>query len=171
MPLLSRDQFVSHDGKYSVSSLLWEGNYAEDAPLSVTGHQGRIDLRELWMTYCVTDPTEYSLAMALFGEWDAYDRFVTNKRNAPHIEKLRTEATVARKSAAFTRLVSDASNPDSKTGVTSAKYLIEEAWMKPRNSGDGRKHRAQMRETAQQAYERTGIADDLQRLKDEGLIN
>lgn len=166
--LLSRDQFVSHDGKPSVSSLLWEGNYHTDAPLSMTGHEGRINLRQLWMDYCVNDPTEYSLAMVLFGDWAAYERFVTNKRNAPHIEQLRRESAVARKSAAFRTLITDATS-DSRSATASAKYLLEEPWVKA--GRDGRKARQNVRDTANEAFHSTGIADDVQRLRDEGLLN
>lgn len=129
-----------------------------------------VALSQKFIDLCTTDPTEYEFAMHMFGSWEVWEKISTSANVQKHVEKWRKEATIRRKAMAFQSVVSEVTE-GGKSAFTAAKYLIEEPWaVKDGRTKDGRKARADARETAQEAFERAGVHEDLKRLKEEGLI-
>ena len=179
MSLLKPEQYRDTSGQIYTIAMVYEFNYDHDracVTLKEDDHvlpSGKrlISIPRVYLQYCINDPTEYDFAIALFGSWPVWQRVSTSPKWKEPLAALRKEAEVARKSHAFKTLVQEANDETSKGRAAAAKYLIEEPWKKGTNSADGRAKRAQVRESAQEAFERSGIEDDLQRLREEGHIN
>jgi hypothetical protein len=118
----------------------------------------------------VDDPTEITFSDHIFGSWQVWDKIRnSDKRLVTHIEKWRKEADVRRKALAFSVVVNEVKN-EGKSSFAAAKYLIEEGWNPKGRTTDARKKRAESRETAQTAFEREGLTEDMARLKEAGLL-
>ena len=178
MPILSVDQFKSDQGVVRTKSLFYELSY-DSTDFAVfttkeddyTTNDGRelLSFHKLFVDLTTDDPTETVFSDTVFGSWDAWDKIRNSeKRIVALVEKARTEAAIRRKAQAF-RVISDEVKNGGKSAFTAAKYLIEEQWVKGQTP-DARAARKDARETAEEAFKRSGIAEDLKRLKEEGLI-
>jgi hypothetical protein len=176
MSLLSKSQIKNANDKVRTLGMFYEMDYKDtDAVLSIKPNGPHLtssgkelhSIHDLYMQHCIDDPTEYTLAIEVFGEWKTWEKISSNTRNQDEwLTSLRNEAIIARKAMAFKSLVKDA-----KTGTgASAKYLIEEPWKKGAPGADGRKKRAQVRDTANKAFQQSGVSEDVQRLKDDGYL-
>jgi len=120
-------------------------------------------LRDYYIQYCVTDPSESLFVDAVFGDVLFWNPIKECQWFQPYYEEYKEAANLKRKSIAFQALMQEVQ--EGKNPTTAAKYLIEEGW-----NGRSTKAREKARKSANQAYEQT-IADDLSRLKEQGLIN
>ena len=178
MAIFSTNQYKTEQGVIRTKSLFYELSY--DSPeqsvfttkeQDILGHDCRplLSFPRLFVDLTQSDPTEVCFADTVFGSWDAWDKIRnSDKRIQAIIEKARTEASIRRKAAAF-RVIADEISTGGRSAFTAAKYLIEEQWNKGSNP-DERKSRQKARDTAEEAFTRTGVAEDLKRLRDEGLI-
>jgi len=180
MPLYDSSDFKTTNGITRTRSLFWELDYdGEDALFTIKdeecvhprSNRTLVPIGKLFIELTVEDPTEYSFAEAVFGSWDAWDKISSgDKRIQANVERWRREADVRRKSLAFATLLQEAKK-DGKSSFTAAKYLLEDGWKKPDGrTTDGRKERAQTRETAEEAFRRSALEEDIQRLKEEGHL-
>lgn len=129
-----------------------------------------VALSKIFIDSVMTDPTEYDFAQAVFGSWDVWEKMCKARELKQHIQKWRKEATIKRKALAFKSVMQEVQE-GGKSSFTAAKYLIEEPWAaKDGRTVDGRKARKDAKETAEEAFERAAISEDLKRLKEEGLI-
>jgi hypothetical protein len=173
MSILKPEQYFGPTGQLLVRTMFYELAFDHDLSLLTLKYDdhtlpnGRtlLSLPKVYLEYCVNDPTEYTFAQALFGSWSVWAQLQKTKNLQNILSALREEVTVARKAIAFGTLADQASS-----NVTAAKYLIEEPWVSG-NGTDGRKNRQKVRETADQAFHKSGIEEDVKRLKDSGLIN
>lgn len=137
--------------------------------LSKEEKKGTIPLRKLFIPMTIKDPTEVEFAEYVFGDysyWQYLERR-TKSWTAKHIAEWRHLANIGRKSEAFKTIYQELQ--DGKSSYQAAKYLIEEPW-KVAASDDKRGARKEVRETAEEAFELSGVSEDLKRLKEEGLI-
>jgi len=131
--------------------------------------KGTFPLRKIFVPMVIKDPTEVSFAEYVFGDyayWEYLERR-TKSWTAKHIAEWRSQADIGRKSRAFQTIMAELE--EGKSSYQAAKYLIEEPW-KIKNADDKRAARKQVRETAEQAFEESGVSDDLKRLRESGLI-
>lgn len=181
MALFDMSYIKTEQGVIRTKSLFYELDYESDSCLFTLKEDaiphptlGRelLPISRLFIEMTVEDPTEYEFASAVFGSWDVWEKIrSSDKRLVAHIEKWRVEADVRRKAMAFRTLLNEVKN-DGKASFTAAKYLLEDGWKKTDGrTTDGRKERAKQRENAEEAFKRNGVADDLKRLREEGLIN
>lgn len=70
---------------------------------------------------------------------------------------------------AFTTVL-DTATSEKANAFSAAKYLIEGGWDTTKSGKDGRSKRQRDRDTANEAFDRSGIEDDLQRLRNNGLV-
>ena len=130
-----------------------------------------VALSKLFIAYTTMDPTEYQFAINVFGSWEVWEKLQTTIPLKKPIAKWRREAEVKRKSMAFESVINEVKEAG-RSSFTAAKFLINEEW-KPKE--DGRSARKLKNEnektTSEEAFEKVGVADDLKRLKDQGLIN
>ena len=180
MPLLSPDQYKNGSGATMTKALFFELSYhdpdkavftlKDEAIVSPSGVT-LIPLSKIFIDMAVDDPTEITFAYHVFGSYDAWLKISSSdKRLVAHVESWRREATILRKQLAFKVVVDEVRN-GGKSAFSAAKYLIEEGWeTKDQRTADGRKNRAKARETAEEAFERAAVEEDLKRLKEEGFI-
>lgn len=133
----------------------------EGAPLSLSKHEqdGCINLRHIYISHCVDDPTELMFAEAVFGDWEYWDHLRQVKWMAEQVAKWREVVEVKRKARAFSTIIEDASDPKSRSKVSSAKYLIEEPW-----KGKTKAVRKAVEETTTQAHGQ--VRHDIERMKE-----
>ena len=77
----------------------------------------------------LADPTEYAVAMEVFGSWKQWEKIINNNTLLVHIEEWRVELEIKLKSEAILALAKTAKNEGSK-GTAAAKYLAERGWEK-----------------------------------------
>lgn len=127
--MFTKEDLYGSQGLPRTKSLFkeWAG---EGAPLCLSKHEidGCINLRSLYISFCVDDPTEVEFAEAVFGDWEYWSHLSSISWMKAELDKWREVAAVKRKAKAFTTLIRDASDSKSRTKTTSAKYLIEESW-------------------------------------------
>lgn len=180
MAIFSMSKLKGDNGVVRTRSLFYELSYENSADVVFTLKEhdcetadGRplISLQQLFLHYTVEDPTEYQFAYAVFGSWDIWQKIADMRAIQKYLAEWRKEADVRRKCEAFKTITSELK--EGKNAYQAAKYLIEEPWKSKsvESQQDKRKARADARETAEKAFEVSGIADDIKRLKEEGLIN
>ena len=169
----------SEGGIVRTKSLFYELTYdnqehvlftTKEHDVELSNGRTAVALSKIFIEMTVADPTEYNFADRVFGSWEVWDKMTKAAGLRDHITKWRKEATIRRKAMAFRSLV-DEVQEGGKASFGAAKYLIEEPWAaKDGRTVDGRKARKAAQETAEEAFERAAINDDLKRLKSEGLI-
>ena len=180
MPLLQPSQYKSEQGVIRTKSLFYELCYENNEhavfTLKEDEHQhpsGRtlVPISKIFIEMAVADPTDYNFSQAVFGSWAAWDKIRnSDKRLVVQIGAWRKEADVKRKSLGFKAVVEEVTL-QGKSAFTAAKYLIESPWStQGLKAADGRATRKKEQETAEEAFERAGVSDDIQRLKDSGLL-
>ncbi len=179
MALFDMSQIKNDSGALRTQSLFYELSYDNPEHVIFTFKEDDIELpsgkkahslRLLYLARATSDPTEYEFALAVFGSWDVWQRLSKAPKIRDQVKKWRSEAAVRRKAMAFASVVSEVQE-GGKSSFTAAKYLIEEPWkVKDARTTDGRKARKDAQETAEEAFERAAVSDDLKRLKREGLI-
>lgn len=127
-------------------------------------HEGKyIYLPDLYVQYCVDDPSEYDFAMAVFGELEAWERIKKLKFFKKAYDQMVHHADVKRKSKAFKAVISEVDS-GGRSAFTASKFLIDEPWKPKRTKEANTKSKKSTQEAASQHN------DDLDRLREEGLI-
>jgi len=157
--MFTKEQLYGDQGHPRTKSLFREFG---GGPLSYSKHDtdGCINLRNIYISLCVDDPTEFVFAEEVFGDWSFWAHLRNISWMKAQVEEWQVVVEVERKSRAFKALVQDASDPKSRSRVASAKYLIEEPW---KNKKD-RDTKKQVEATASSAYDQS--AKDLERIKE-----
>lgn len=119
---------MTEKGVRLTKSLFWEVGKDKEKALFTFSHNPRTDLdlipfREVYLAYCVDDPSEYTFAMEVFGDWFHWTKILENTTIFSYIKKVREERDVAIKSKAFKEIINEAK--DGRSKFQAAKYLIE----------------------------------------------
>jgi len=132
--MFEKDTLTDHVGSYRTVSLYRELNQSTLEPLLTLKevdyeYKGRIlpSLHRLYME--ISDPTEYRVAMEIFGSWRCWQRQVNSKAIFEHIAEWREQLEIKLRSEALTALISTAVEPGPK-GVAAARYVAEKGWEK-----------------------------------------
>lgn len=170
MPLLSYDQLYNVSGVPKFSHLIVELCYARPerdqtkALFTLRNEkEGFISLKKLFVEHVASDPSEASFAEALFGDVGYWLRVRDAKELIQPLTNWREEAEVVRKSKAFKALVKEVEE-DGKSSFSAAKYLIEEPWKDKRNPRVKKQSKATTSVASRQ------VKSDIERLKEEGLL-
>lgn len=168
MPLLDSSVLLNASGVCRTVSLFYETHQPGSVPVFTfnpnppAGAAGLIKFRDIYLLHCVDDPTENSMAEAVFGDYKYWVKISETPLIQPYVEELRNVATIKRKEIAFKAIVDEAKNGRSK--FTAAKYLIEEPWL-PKDWRTKKNNRDTSRQAAH------AISSDVDRLKAEGYFN
>jgi len=131
---------------------------------------GKINLRKLYMNFCVEDPSEVKFAENVFGDLTFWNKLANSIFFKDVIEEWRFVATEKRKCLAFEAIIDEVKSKG-KSSFTAAKYLIEEPWLKGATATEKKLLNRRVEETARAAFNSKHISEDLERLKQEGIIN
>lgn len=172
MPLFSLDDLYSENNMQAKTRALFV-QVNPEGPLSVLRKDvdGKINLYKIYMDFCVEDPSEIKFAEAVFGDivyWKT--QLSQDKWFTKYLEEWRMAATEKRKSLAFEAIINEVKDKG-KSGFTAAKYLIEEPWLVGATATEKKEIAKTRRLTAEKAYSATAFQEDLNRLKEEGVLN
>ena len=140
-------------------------SYGRRVILSLFSEFTRTDFEPLWSLkrdwYRVymecSDPTEYSTAMALIGDWEHYNLIRNHSKIKPIMDKWAKEVEVKLRSQSIMKMVKHASAPN---GASAAKWLAEGAFMQ--RVLKNKEEKAAEQEVRDEISER--IAGDMERL-------
>lgn len=166
MALFERVELLDHIGAYRTQSLFIETNKSKLEPLLTLKeidweYKGKLypSLKRIYME--LSDPTEYAVAMEVFGSWPMWVKLTENKLIGKYIQEWREELEIKLRSEGIKALAETARTEGSK-GTTAAKYLAEKGWVK-RKAGAPSKEEVE-RERKVAAGINDEVADDLARL-------
>jgi len=148
-------------GRYRTRSLFFETNaphlrdeYPPIYTLKEDTYKGYKSARQIYLM--AKDPTEYKAAIALFGSWSHWNYMLANcKWFLVKVEEWRAELEVMLRSESIDSIVAD-SNSDSKSAISSNKWLADKGWEK--NDQRGRPSKAKV---AKEAKILSRIEEDL----------
>ena len=162
MAILSQDQLWGGNGHPFTRSLFWERHVpGRDTPIMSLGRdnkEGLINLRALYIKYCVDDPTEVDFIDAVFEDFIYWGRLKELDWFQPYLEDWQTEATVRRKKIAYKTMIDEVKN-DGKNAFQAAKFLITQP-----EAPKTRAARRKVKETSELA--KGEFAEDITRLED-----
>ena len=158
--MFTKEQLVATNGKRFTQALFWEVEFDENVALfsvAINPKEGLVDFKKLYLSYAVDDPSEYTFAMEVFGNWEQWEKIKTNRKITPHLESIFKERDIALKSKMLTSIVKEA--VDGRAKLAAAKYIIEEGYTKRHKSDKSL-------ETAKEAYKRvhTESEEDFRRI-------
>jgi len=132
--LFEREQLIDHIGAFRTQSLFFETNKSKLSPIMTLKRYDLerkgvilLSLHRVYMEH--SDPTEYAVAMDVFGSWKQWLKLLGNKEIRGHIDEWRIELEVKLRSEAINALAHTAKHEGSK-GTAAAKYLAERGWEK-----------------------------------------
>lgn len=117
-----------------------------------------ISLRELYIKYCVDDPTEVTFVDAVFGDFAYWTALLKCKWLHPYLEEWKQEADVRRKSKAFKAVIKEVEN-NGRSAFSAAKFLITEP-----NKPKTKESKETIKKTTEKAKEE--YSEDIVRLQD-----
>jgi hypothetical protein len=127
-------------------------------------------LRDLYIRFTVDDPSEVTFAETVFGDWSFWENILACEWFKPYHDEWSRVTDVKRKQEAFEVIIGEVKSRG-KNSFQAAKYLVEEQWKGKSSSGDKRAARSTARKTATEAFETSGLKQDLERLKEQGHLN
>lgn len=160
MPLIKPEDLYTSSGQRRTRALFKETCSAQDTPVAALGKRtdGLIPMRDLFIEFCVYDPSEAEFAELVFGDYSHWALIKDTPWIAPYLDEWRMITDVKRKSIAFKSILKEAQ--EGRSPLAAAKYLIEEGWKDKRNT----KTRKQNRESTEKAVD--SVSSDIARLKD-----
>ena len=135
MALFDKDQLYSAQGHKLTRSLFVETAVAGDTPimtLSVHEKEGYTNLRTIFIELVSDDPSEYTFAEAVFGDYAHWNNITKASWMKPYLDEWRMCADVKRKAMGFDAAVREIKGKG-RSAFAAAKFLIEEPWKDKRN--------------------------------------
>lgn len=139
------DVMRTPQGKLRTKSLFWELSYWEPDNVIFTlreddlvrGDKVYTSLRKLYLSYCVSDPTEYTFAWQVFGSWDTWNQLSKSNYIKKDIEAWRREVEVKIKSEAI-RSIAEEMRTGGRSSFGAAKLLLERGWLDKDTAGQAK---------------------------------
>lgn len=170
MPMFDRTQLHSPTGKRKSRSLFRELTNPDNRKgaifvMNKYDRAGLPSLYRLYMEYAVDDPTEYTFAITVFGDFAYWEWLRGMDPVKGLVADWEEEAEVARKSVMLDNILQATKEP--KTALQASKYLLERGFEhRPSQAGvDGRKSRAESKEATKALLLTEGYQSDLERLQ------
>lgn len=172
------NSFKDSMGRFLTYSLFWEFRRENDKPIfTIKSRDIERDgveypsLKRFYMSLATfPEDGEYDFATSVFGEdegWEHWQKLLSNRQlYSDYFSKWREELEIKRRAEAIKELTK-ASRQGSK-GVSAAKYIAEKGWQKRA----GRPSKDEInRERKIAAGIHSETMEDIERLKEEGLLN
>ena len=164
--MFPREVLRDHIGSYRTQSLFLESNKSRLDPIMTLKEldwewKGRLlpSLKKMYLD--LADPTEYSVAIEVFGSWTHWNRILENKLIRTEIHKWREELEIKLRAEGIKALRATAKEEGSK-GTAAAKFLADRGWDK-RKAGAPSKEET-VRERKVQAAVHNDLEEDAERI-------
>lgn len=169
MALLPRS-VLYNENNVPITKILYHP-YTAEGPITIykDGRPGKINMYELYMQFCVDDPTEMDFVEYVYGDLTYWFRLIESPWFIPHLEEWRMHAAEKRKQKAF-KAIADEVSKRGKSAFTAAKYLIEEPWRTGSTVEEKKRLKQQISKTAEAAFQNKEFQSDIERLKEQGLL-
>ena len=159
------DVLYASNGLRRTRALFREVSVEGDSPVfTLVKSPGYIKIKDLYIKFCVDDPTEATFALTVFGDIAFWENIAKCSWIQEHLGEWRRTTEVMRKAKAFEAIISEVNNAG-RSSFSAAKFLIEEPWKDKRKPGV----KAKSKESSDKAY--GTLKDDVKNLKDAGLLN
>lgn len=172
MPLFSYDDlYIESNNLPRTRALICQ--YKSDAPLSIYRKDvsGKVNLYNLYMQFAVDDPSEVSFAENVFGDIVYWKEHMSQDLwFKKHLEIWRMAAAEKRKSLAFANIIKEVKN-NGKSSFSASRYLIEEPWLVGATAGEKKEIAKTRRASTERAFASKEFQMDIDRLKQEGILN
>lgn len=93
---------------------------------------------KLYLALTESDPTEYTMALAVFGSWEHWVAVSKAVSLKPVIAKLREEMSVRQKSKAMQYMITEVAEKG-KSSFQAAKLLLDKPWVEKQTTAAARK--------------------------------
>ena len=126
------------------------------------GNRHLHSLKKLYLSIVAEDPTEYTFAQSVFGNWDIWDTIRKSPLVKPYIDGWRRETEVKIKSSAIQSIIEESRS--GRNAYQASKLLLERGWIE-RETATATKEKArreQERKLDDEAYEK--LKEDAERL-------
>jgi hypothetical protein len=151
---------VSYDERYNFFTLQrWDTKPVKGLP------DGLVSFPQTYLKYCKEDPTEYTFALAVFGDWDHWQRVLAVKELKAPVEALRKEVIIAIRAEGFKSVFQEVKT-SGRSAFTAAKWLAEKGWVTPDAPSDvrtKRKDKEAQEELAKEEAEALSVAQNILR--------
>lgn len=138
----------------------------KDIPEDSEYKAGLLSFPKLYMSYCVDDPTEYTMAKEVFGSWEHWQMIVDCNDLKPYIEALRKEAVVAIRAKALAHIANEVKDK-TKNAYAAAKWLAEKGWEPQESASEVKAKRKSKAEKEAQEQEDAKVLEVAKDLFDE----
>ncbi len=168
MPFFTRDELYTTNNRRQLR--MWFIEYSKitgtEPKLNLSyydGYEGTKSLKDIYMQYCVEDPTESKFAEYMFGDV----AFWLEIRDEPWLQEplriYRKEADTRRKAMAFESVV-DEIKTKSRSAFSAAKFLIDEPWLVGSSVSEKKAIAKRKQESTEEALEASKAVEDFKRL-------
>ena len=168
--LFPPERYKNESGKVITKGLFYELTYDKPVHHVFTlkdddinsGNRMLYSLKKLYLNLVPDDPTEYTFAKAVFGEWEIWETIKNSPLLKPYVTKWTNEAHVKIKSGAVKAIIEEAKG--GRNAYQAAKLLLERGWIE-RETATAVKERARKEQEKQmddEAFE--SIKGDAERL-------
>ena len=150
-PMFTREELYSSMGHMRTRSIFMEVNTKEEKPilsLRRGSHRGYPSLYDLYVSLCVDDPSEVVFAETVFGDLAYWEAIKKQKWFDNYYKEYVHVCDTKRKSLAF-------------------QAIIEEPWKQKRTA----KAKEAVKESTEAAFVSDEVSEDLERLRESGLLN
>lgn len=169
--LFTEAQLRTPQGKLRTKSLFWELSYFEPQNVIFTlkeediVREGKtyVSLRKLYLSYCVSDPTEYTFAWSVFGSWDTWLQLSRSNYIKKDVEAWRKEVEVKIKSEAI-RSIAEEMRSGGRSSFGAAKLLLERGWLDDKSASKAKDKLKAKEEEELNAEALRNLEEDAERL-------
>lgn len=169
--LFNETQLRTSQGKLRTRSLFWELSYFEPEHVIFTLRENDLEkngktytsLRKLYLSYCVSDPTEYTFAWAVFGSWDTWQQLSRSNYVKKDIESWRKEVEVKIKSEAIRSIASEMRD-GGRSSFGAAKLLLERGWLDDKSASKAKEKLKAKEEEEMDKQALSLLSEDAERL-------
>jgi hypothetical protein len=164
-------QLRTPQGKLRTKSLFWELSYMDTSSAIFTLREddivkdGRnmVSLRKLYLSYCATDPTEYTFAWQVFGSWETWQQLSRSNYLSKDIAVWRREVETKIKSEAI-RSIAEEMRSGGRSSFGAAKLLLERGWLDDKSASKAKQKLAEKEEDELNKEALSLLSEDAERL-------
>lgn len=167
------DQLKGTNGKNRVQQLFYELSYdnpqyaiftTKDEDYSTPDGKHLYSLKKLYLSISVNDPTEYTFAQTVFGNWNHWQAIFKSPITKKMVAEWRDELVVKIKSKAITHIATEMNNAESKNSFQAAKLLLDKGWLEKEPASKAKKQLEESKDEEQNQQALRLMGEDAARL-------
>lgn len=167
------EQLKATNGKNRIAQLFYELTYEDttyavfttkDEDYQTPDGRHLYSLKKLFLAISVNDPTEYTFAQTVFGNWNHWMSISKSPITGKMVSEWRDELVVKIKSNAIRHIASEMINIESKNSFQAAKLLLDKGWLEKEVASQAKKKLEEKKNEEENQHALKLIGDDAARL-------